>query len=543
MAMISLLLLLCGAGGCGFFSHPAGEHRLTVLYFGDLHGHLMPPDSPPPAPGDETDHPVQEPAASAGFARLAGLVHRIRQENREAGIPTLLLVAGDCFPGSPISILFRGEAEFRALNLLQPDAMVLGNHDFDFGLPRLRELIEIAEFPVLAANVTDDLRGKPLARSFTTHYFDGYFAVTIGTTAEDTPTLTSPANVEGLSFRPALAATWETYNTVRFSGDFFIALTHQGLARDRVMGEALGGLNLVVGGHDHLALLEPVFARENCPVVHAGANGLYLGRLDLVFFKHSARDALKITGYENALIPVDRTLPEDRRVSELLEEYGRLARAAYGEPLGTLTEPLVGSRNLVQSGETSLGCLVTDLMREAAGADAALINAGAIRESIPAGPVSLADVVTALPFPNHVVLITLTGSQLTAALRHGLAASAADTRAGHGGAFLHVSGISFRIERLEPAEICVAGEPLDSEAQYLVAVNDFLADGGDGFGPYLGRSPEERYNTFFQIQDLVAEHLRRHTGPVPSPAGGRIRPGSQDSAAASGTQSFTLDRS
>ncbi len=489
-ALTSLLLLLVGAGGCGFFSHPAGEHRLTVLYFGDLHGRLMPPPDTPPSPGGETDHPAPEAAASAGFARLAGLVDRIREENREAGIPTLLLVAGDCLQGSPVSTLFRGEAEFRALNLLRPDAMVLGNHEFDYGLPRLRELIAMADFPVLAANVTDDTRGKPLAQAFTTHYFDGFFVVTIGTTAEDTPTLTSPANVEGLSFRPALAATWETYNTVRFSGDFFIALTHQGLARDRHLGQALGGLSLVVGGHDHLALLEPVFARQHCPVVHAGSDGLYLGRLDLIFFKESARDTLKITGYENVLIPVDRTLPEDRRVSELLEEYGRLAQAAYGEPLGTLTEPLVGNRNLVRSGETSLGCLVTDLMREAAGADAALINAGAIRDSIPAGPVSLADVVTALPFPNQVVLITVTGSQLTAALRHGIAASgAADPGAGHGGAFLQVSGISFRIEGLEPAEIRVAGEPLDPEAQYLVAVNDFLADGGDGFGPYLGRGP------------------------------------------------------
>lgn len=518
------LLLLVSAGGCGFFSHSGGENRLTVLYFGDLHGRLLPPEQEPTIPGDGVHVQPAQPAVSAGFARLAGLVNRIRQENEDAGIPTLLLVAGDCLQGSPVSTLFRGEAEFRALNLIKPDAMVLGNHEFDYGLPRLRQLIEIAEFPVLAANVTSTKNGRPLAQAFTTHYFDEYFVSIIGTVAEDTPHLTSPSNVEGLTFKPALAATWETYNTARFSADFFIALTHQGLARDRHLGEALGGLSLVVGGHDHLALEEPVYAREHCLMVHAGSDGLYLGRLDLVFFKDTPRAVPRITEARNQLIPIDDTLPEDLRVSELLEEYGRLARAAFGEPLGEVSEPLEGGRALVRSRETTLGCLVTDLMREATGADAALINAGAIRASITAGEVSLADVVSALPFRNRVVLITASGAQIEAALRHGLGSSAAaGPGAGRGGSFLQVSGISFTVQGTEPEQIRLGGEPLDPEADYLVAVNDFLADGGDGYGPTLGRAADERYDTFFLIHDLVAEHIRRHSGQVSAPQGGRIR--------------------
>ncbi len=508
VAALLLILLFCGAG-CGFFSHPGGEHRLTVLYFGDLHGRLLPPE------GEST-------TASAGFARLTGLVERIRQENRDAGIPTLLLVAGDCLQGTPISTLFRVEAEFRALNLLRPDAMVLGNHEFDYGLPRLRELMAMADFPVLAANVSDE-KGRPLADAFTTHYFDDFFVATIGTTAEDTPNLTSPANVEGLTFQPALAATWETFRTVRFTADFCIALTHQGLARDQQLADSLGGLSLVVGGHDHLALEQPVFGREHCLVVHAGSDGRHLGRLDLVFWKESARGSPQIMSHENVLIPIDDTLPADPRVTELLEEYGRLAREAYGEPLGRLDQALEGRRALVRSGETGLGCLVTDLMREASGADAALINAGAIRASIDAGEVSLAEVVTALPFNNRVVLITVSGAQLRAALEHGLSTSAAaGPGAGRGGAFLQVSGIGFTVKGAEPVDIHVGGAPLDPGAEYLVAVNDFLADGGDGFGPWLGRDTGERSETFFLVHDLVAEHIRRGNGQEDAPRGGRI---------------------
>lgn len=496
-ALLVLLAVASSGKGCGFFSHPTGEHRLTVLYFGDLHGHLLPDDG------------------TAGFARLAGLVRLIREENRRAGVPTLVLVAGDCVQGTPLSSLFRGEVEFRALNLLEPDAMVLGNHEFDFGPTRLRELLDLAEFPVIADNVVERGSGKQLVPAYTFHYFDGFFAATIGTVAEDTAVLTSPMNVAGLTFQPSIPASWRAYNTVRYSADFCIALSHQGLERDRQLARSINGLSLVVGGHDHLALEEPDFPRDDCPVVHAGADGRFLGRLDLVFTKAAAREKPVITECRNELIPVDERLPEDPEMTAMLEEYRRHTDEAYGETLGRLGQALDGERETVRSGDTGLGRLVTDLMREAAGADAALLNAGAIRSSIAAGDVNLGDVITALPFNNRVVLITVSGAELEGALRHGLASG--------GGAFLQVSGIEFSVHDTDPRGIIVVGKPLDRDAEYRVAVNDFLADGGDGFGPWLGRGSQARYETRFLVHDLLAEHLRHMAGLAEAPPPGRIR--------------------
>jgi len=481
-----LTLLLCAPWGCGFFSHSVGEHRLTILYFGDLHGRLLAEDNP---------------SGTAGFARLTGLVNRIRRENREAGIPTLLLVAGDCLQGSPVSTLFRGEAEFRALNLLRPDAMVLGNHEFDYGLPRLRELIAMADFPVLAANVTD-ADGSAITEPMAIHYFDHYFVATIGTVTEETPSLTSPANVTGLTFQPARNATWEAYNTVRYTADLFIALTHQGLARDELLARQLSQISLVVGGHDHLALTKPRFVRDDCLVMQAGSNGRHLGRLDLVFHKETARGTPHISHWDNRLIPIDRTLPEDREMAELLAGYDRQATAAYGKPLGRLEECLEGGRSEVRTRTTTLGRLVARLMREATGADAALVNSGSIRESIGPGEVSLADVITALPFDNRVVLLSVSGTELAGALEHGSVADGS-------GAFLQLAGIEVRPDGGSPSEILVGGRPLDPAGTYRVAVNDFLADGGDGYGPWLDRLPEERRETWFLVRDLVAEELRR----------------------------------
>jgi 5'-nucleotidase len=147
-------------------------------------------------------------------------------------------------------------------------------------------------------------------------------------------------------------------------------------------------------------------------------------------------------------------------------------------------------------------------MRESTGADAALVNAGSIRDSIGPGEVSLADVMTALPFANRVVLVTVTGAELAAALVHGR--QPVTLQKGYGtGAYLQTDGIEVDTADGTPMKILVAGQPLDPGATYRVAVNDFLADGGDGYGPWLGRGPAERQETWLSVVDLVAEEIRR----------------------------------
>ena len=156
-------------------------------------------------------------------------------------------------------------------------------------------------------------------------------------------------------------------------------------------------------------------------------------------------------------------------------------------------------------------------MRRAAGSDVALINSGAIRASLPAGPVTMTDLVTALPFENRLVRLRLSGGALRAVLDRSAA-----IREGGGirGGFLQVSGLRFTIRKDSTADIHVDGEPLDEEKTYLVGVNDFLADGGDGHAE-LATAGKAREETRHLVQDLIAEHIRRHS-PVDPPPGGRI---------------------
>ena len=120
-------------------SQPLHPEYLTILYLNDLHGQLEP-------------FRAEGGQMVGGAARVATLVKRIREENRQLGRHTLFLVAGDLFLGSSLSAFFKGEAELKFLNQVHPDAMTLGNHEFDFGMGILQERVQEASFPVISAN-------------------------------------------------------------------------------------------------------------------------------------------------------------------------------------------------------------------------------------------------------------------------------------------------------------------------------------------------------------------------------------------------------
>ena len=148
--------------------------------------------------------------------------------------------------------------------------------------------------------------------------------------------------------------------------------------------------------------------------------------------------------------------------------------------VGRTDETLEGARELVRTSQTNLGSLVTDSMRDVAGADIAMTNGGGLRATIAAGDITYNDILTVLPFGNKVVAKKILGSDVLRAMEAGLSAYPETL-----GGFLHVSGMEITFDPAKPAgerivSATVAGEPLDPNKEYIVATNDFLAAGGDG---------------------------------------------------------------
>jgi 2',3'-cyclic-nucleotide 2'-phosphodiesterase (5'-nucleotidase family) len=181
--------------------------------------------------------------------------------------------------------------------------------------------------------------------------------------------------------------------------------------------------------------------------------------------------------------------------------------------LGELAAALEGEREVVRTRLSNFGKLLTALMLEQTGADLAVINGGSIRASIVAGRVTLGDILSALPFPNRIMTLELSGSEIERMLAYSLE----QRKRTDSGGFLQVAGLAYQSTDAGPTAIQIGGQPLDPFKLYKVALTDFLYHGGDGHDVFrtLGRNPTD---TGLLLAPLLAEFIRTHspfTAPNP----------------------------
>lgn len=472
----------------------ASAEPITLLHFNDFHAQMA----------------LAEEGKLGGIARLATAVEQVKRENsvRAPQATTMVLVAGDAVQGTPMSTLFRGEAEFKCLNLLPVDAMCLGNHEFDYGLPNLHRLIDLARFPVLAANIrrkVDDTRVFP---GVEVRSFGSERAVIIGLTTPETAVTTMPSNVANLKFEDPVEVARTLCRRIMGQRDhLIIALTHLGFEDDVKLAQAVPDLDVIIGGHSHTYLAEPKIV-GNTIVVTAEAWGRYLGRLDLEV------SGGKVTSHRWGLMPMDSSVPPRADVQAVVDHYSELMGAALQKVVGHTAVFLDGERANVRSRETNLGNLITDAMRAVSGAQICFQNGGGIRASIEAGPITMADILKVLPFGNEVATIELTGQQIMQVL-----AIAAAKEPGDGG-FLQLSGLKvvYSGGKVESATLA-DGSPLDPAGVYRVGASDFLMQGGDGYTPFTeGRN---LYMVGTKLDTAVVSYLTEH-GTVSPQVEGRI---------------------
>jgi 2',3'-cyclic-nucleotide 2'-phosphodiesterase (5'-nucleotidase family) len=274
-----------------------GGQPFTILFFSDFHAHFEPFE----VPGTEGE--------VGGLARLAGLADEVRAENEAAGVPTFLLIAGDMLQGTTYSTVYRGEVEFACLNEMAVSAMCLGNHEFDYGQENLRDLIALADFPVLAANVRGAAESDDgsFTQKFAWLEAGDKRILVIGLTTPETPITTAPRNVVGLAFDEPAATAADIIEEYGEDADVIVAVTHFGFENDLALAKAVPALDVVVGGHTHTEVDAPAKAGTTL-VCSAYEYGIYLGRMDLDVGDDGA---VRMTGYK--LIPVTVIKPASRK--------------------------------------------------------------------------------------------------------------------------------------------------------------------------------------------------------------------------------------
>lgn len=476
--------------------HAAGPAttQLTILHINDYHGRVFPSINK----GIDPEKPV------GGAAYIAALIKEERAQNPGG---TILLAAGDMFQGSPVSNLFHGEPVIKVMNELKFDAMVVGNHEFEWGMPGLTRLREQARFPFLAANIWDS-RGDsfPGVRPYRILQRKQTKVAIIGLTTTEAGYTTKPNNVKGLTFLSPATVLPRLIKEVREQGaTVVILLSNMGLDADKAVASSVSGIDVIVGGHSHTEVLEPLRTESGTIIVQAGAYGFYLGVLELNIDASTGTVAgyTKSSGLKLVSAgPQDRTDPQTALIVKTYND--RLENVVFAAVIGETAVDLMAGR----TSESNLGNLVADAMRADSGAQIAFENSGGIRANIPSGKITMEQLYSAFPFDNVLVSMELSGGQVKEVLEQG-----ASTESG----LLQMSGINVTYDLKKPygnrvVKVQIDGKPLDPGKTYTVVTNDFLAAGGDGM-TILGQGEYVKYGN--TLRDVVRRYLNKHSPVAP----------------------------
>ena len=193
-------------------------------------------------------------------------------------------------------------------------------------------------------------------------------------------------------------------------------------------------------------------------------------------------------------------------VLEAIEKVEAAQKPMLERVVGKAAVDLIGERSLVRTGETNLGQLATDAMLDLTGAQIAITNGGGIRASIKAGNITMNDMITVFPYGNTIMVKEIKGSDVKAALEHGVSEYPNEK-----GGFPHTAGITFTLNAYKEvgnriSDIKVNGEPIDLNQTYTVVTNDFMAAGGDGYDMFKAYPIKAEYNT---LMDTLLDYVEK----------------------------------
>ncbi len=478
--------------------------RVALLHMNDFHSRHL------PVAANGTDCRAGQ-ECFGGSARLAGAIAAARGAIAADGRAHALLDAGDQFMGSLFYSHHRGLAEAAVQNALGCTAMALGNHEFDHGPEVLARYAAAVPFRLLAANL--DTSAEPLlhGRIAAAHELrlDGARIVLVGLITPDTPNIASPG--PRLRFLDAEDAADRAVWTARREGPCtVVVLSHLGLGADRRLADAVRGIDVIVGGHSH-TLLGNGLAGAAAPypveqrgalIVQAGAHGRWVGRLDLDIGTDG-----RVQAHGGNTRAVDVSVTEDAAVAALVARLAAPLEELRRRPVATL--PLALDNAGCHVAPCEIGALVADALRRSVpDAEIGWMNAGGIRAGLPAGTVTWGDVLTTLPFQNSVSRMVLRGGALLEALENGVS-----RLPGGAGRFPQLAGLRFRVVapgRVAEVEVLRDGrwEALDPARAYVVATNNFLRGGGDGYAMFRDAALEA-YDGGVSLDEAVVAALAR----------------------------------
>ena len=497
------------------------DYTLHILHTNDLHSRIEEINK-----YDSTcsEKDAAEAKCFGGIARVAAKVAALRTEL--AGQNVIVLDAGDQFQGSLFYTTYKGEDTAEFMTMIGYDAMAVGNHEFDDGPEGLAAFVAKVKFPLLSGNLD-------LSRSLLKDKIADTVVLQVGgekiglVSALATDTVDTAAPGPDVIFQDEIESLKADVAALTEQGvTKIIAIPHTGFVKDQEIAAAVPGLDAVVGGHSHTLFGKDGAAYPtmvgNVPVVSAYAYSKYLGHLVLTF-----DDAGNLKSATGEPILLDASVTPDAAVAARVAELAKPLQEIRDKVVAETAGEIDGSRDSCRQRECAMGNLVAEAMLDRVkdqGIAIAIANGGGLRASIDAGPVTMGEVLTVLPFQNTLSTFEAKGTTILAALENGVSA----VEEGEG-RFPQVAGLKYTFDPAKPAgarvsEVQVATSvgwaPLDPAATYGVVTNNFLRGGGDGYKMFAAEGMNA-YDFGPDLADVTAAYLTAQA-PYAAVLDGRI---------------------
>ncbi|MFD0678484.1 MULTISPECIES: bifunctional metallophosphatase/5'-nucleotidase [unclassified Paenibacillus] len=484
--------------------------KITILETSDIHGYMLP-----------IQYANNEPTEQ-GFAKLAALISEERARN-----PHLIVIDnGDLIQGTPLAYhhaRLNANVEnpmIRCLNELQYDAAVLGNHEFNYGLPLLNKAVKESSFPWLAANIVDEVSGEPFfGKPYIMKAFDnGPRVAILGLTTNYIPHWEKLEHIAGLRFENVLetAQKWVAHLRDEEKADVVVVSYHGGFERNLETGEPtepqtgenvgyalcqqVEGIDVLLTGHQHRLISG--LSINDVVVVQPGSQGAYLGKVQLHLEQEN--DQWKIVTASSELLSASGAKPVEK-IIDLLQADERLTQQWLDQPIGKLLgNMLITDPMEVRLKEHPLIEFINRVQMDISGAS---ISNTALFDNISPGfppDITMRDIVSNYIYPNTLQVIRITGQDIKDALERSASYFATYT-----GGSVQVNpafsdpkpqhynydmweGIEYKLNISRPegervVHLTYEGQPIDRNREYDVVMNNYRAGGGGNYAMFQGK--------------------------------------------------------
>jgi 5'-nucleotidase/UDP-sugar diphosphatase len=498
------------------------DYQLNILHINDLHSRIEAINK-----FDSTCSTAEadKKECFGGIARVKSAIDARRTE-LGANANILVLDAGDQFQGSLFYTQYKSGPVAEFMNGIGFDAMAIGNHEFDDGPAELLKLINAVKFPIISGNtkIADGSELKDKFKGYIIKEMGGQKVAVVSVLATDTNETSSPG--DKVTFENEIEYLKGAVKEIQDQGvNKIVVLSHVGYVKDQEIARSVDGIDVIVGGHSHTLLSStdpkaagpyPTLVKDpsgvDVPIVTAYAYSKYLGDLTVTFDDNGV---VKSTSGAPKLLDASVTPDEafTKRVAELAAPLEEMKQ----KEIGTSEAAIDGAREVCRVKECTMGNLVSDALLDRVkdqGITIAIQNGGGLRASIDAGPVTMGEVLTVLPFQNSIATFQIKGVDLVAALENG--ASQIEEGAGR---FVQTAGLKYSFDRSKPAGSRIVSVEvkegdnfvkLDPEKTYGVVTNNYTRTGGDGFKTFATKAINP-YDFGPSLEDAVAAYIGSHS--------------------------------